>query len=121
MIDAVAMLKNVLNHNAWGDSKSQLGAVTILEAKCFGVPSIGPPIGGPIELLTNDYDGYCLDSRDVENVYRHIKKLSDDRNKLAEMRANAIESTRPFRSNVFEKNISTFLYDIKTDSRKYKK
>ena len=90
--------------------------LTILEAKCFGVPSIAPPIGGPTELITNDYDGYILDSRDVEIVYRHIKRLSEDRYKLAEMRTNAIKSMKPFRSEVFEKNIGMLLDDIKTQS-----
>lgn len=42
--------------------------LTILEALSFGVPCIVPPVGGPVELVSEDKEGYLIDSNRVEDI-----------------------------------------------------
>ena len=46
--------------------------LTLLEAMACGVPVIAPPIGGPVELVENNYNGFLVDSRDIEAVIEKI-------------------------------------------------
>ncbi|MEY8611544.1 glycosyltransferase family 4 protein [Parabacteroides segnis] len=46
--------------------------LTLLEAMSYGVPVISPPAGGPVELVENDYNGFLVDSRDIEAVIEKI-------------------------------------------------
>lgn len=46
--------------------------LTILEAMAYGIPSIVPNIGGPVELIKNGYNGYCVD---VENLNVLVDKI----------------------------------------------
>ena len=36
------------------------------------MPVISPPAGGPVELVENDYNGFLVDSRDIEAVIEKI-------------------------------------------------
>lgn len=42
--------------------------MTILEAMPFGIPAIVPNVGGPIEIVENGYNGYCVDVLDVDRI-----------------------------------------------------
>lgn len=46
--------------------------LTILEAMAYGLPVIAPPVGGPVELVDNDYNGFLVDSRDEETIVDKI-------------------------------------------------
>lgn len=46
--------------------------MTILEAMAYGIPSIVPNVGGPIELIEDGHNGYCVDVTDVELVASKI-------------------------------------------------
>ncbi len=47
--------------------------MTILEAMAYGIPAIVPNVGGPIEIVENRYNGYCIDVTDVDLVARTIE------------------------------------------------
>ena len=49
--------------------------MTILEAMAYGVPSIAPNIGGPIELIEDGYNGFCVDVTDAKVVAEKIKEV----------------------------------------------
>ena len=49
--------------------------MTILEAMAYGVPSIAPNIGGPIELIEDGYNGFCVDVTDTKVVAEKIKEV----------------------------------------------
>lgn len=53
--------------------------MTILEAMPYGVPAIVPNVGGPIELVIDTYNGYCVDVTDANNVSSAISKSFDVR------------------------------------------
>lgn len=48
--------------------------MTILEAMSYGIPSVVPNVGGPIELIKHDVSGYCVDVTDVRVVAEHVVK-----------------------------------------------
>jgi glycosyltransferase involved in cell wall biosynthesis len=52
--------------------------LTILEAMAFGVPVIAPPVGGPLELISDGFDGFLIDSRDGNAVAEKVQSLADD-------------------------------------------
>ena len=48
--------------------------MTILEAMAYGVPSIAPNIGGPIELIEDGYNGFCVDVTDARSLRKRLRK-----------------------------------------------
>ena len=68
--------------------------MTILEAMAYGIPAIVPNVGGPTELVTDGYNGYCIDVTDVDAVTKAIKKaLSEKYENLAQ---NSIKRLKAF-------------------------
>ena len=54
--------------------------MTVLEAMAYGIPSIVPNIGGPTELVQNDYNGYCVNVTNMELVRSTIRIALDENN-----------------------------------------
>lgn len=52
--------------------------LTILEAFAYGIPVIGPPEGGPTEIIRDGIDGFLISSLDVEMIASKILYLSQD-------------------------------------------
>lgn len=61
--------------------------MTILEAMPYGIPAIVPNIGGPIELVENGYNGYCVDVINLD-VLINIIHLSLDEDNYARLVKN---------------------------------
>src|SRR5690606_19093422 len=49
--------------------------MTVLEAMSFGIPIIAPPVGGPSELVSDGFNGFLIDSRNIELLYEKILEL----------------------------------------------
>lgn len=49
--------------------------MTILEAMAYGIPSIVPNVGGPIELVENGYNGYTIDVTNKDEIISKIKNI----------------------------------------------
>ena len=47
--------------------------MTILESMAYGVPSIAPNVGGPLELIENGVNGFCVDVTNLEKVAETIQ------------------------------------------------
>ena len=56
----------------------------------YGIPAIVPNIGGPIELIKNDYNGYCVDVTDLDELTRAIR-LTLDNDNYKRMSVNALK------------------------------
>lgn len=52
--------------------------LTLLEAMTYGVPVIAPPVGGPLEIVRDDEDGFLVDSRDGGALLKRVLQLADD-------------------------------------------
>lgn len=59
--------------------------LTLLEAMAYRIPVIGPPVGGPLELIENGYNGFCIDARDIVSLQDKISHIfkSDNYNKYS--------------------------------------
>lgn len=42
--------------------------MTALEAMSYGLPVIAPPVGRPVELVTDDFNGYRIGQRDLPSL-----------------------------------------------------
>lgn len=46
--------------------------LTLLEAMAYGIPVICPPVGGPVELVENGKNGFCVDPRNIDELIDKI-------------------------------------------------
>lgn len=52
--------------------------LTLLEAMAFGIPVIAPPVGGPLELVTEGQEGFLIDCRNGEALAEKVCQLADN-------------------------------------------
>jgi glycosyltransferase involved in cell wall biosynthesis len=83
--------------------------MTIIEAMCFGVPSIGPSSGGPCEIIRHGIDGYLVDSRNGEELYSIVERLILDREVLKKMKLSAKRRAKEYAPSEFRKQIKELL------------
>ena len=91
--------------------------LTILEAMTFGVPVIVPTVGGPIELVTNGREGFCIDSNDFNNLVEHILKISETPKLAKQLSLAASHRAKDFDRKTFEKRLTCILDEINKDWR----
>lgn len=96
-----SLLLNLSRKNEWIETFG----MTILEAMSFGIPCIVPNIGGPIELVDHNINGYCIDSNNVDEISNLILKLYNDQKLLYNLSEKARNKSRDFSNINFEKNI----------------
>jgi glycosyltransferase involved in cell wall biosynthesis len=68
---SASMLVNLSRPDMWVETFG----LTILEAMAFGVPVIAPPVGGPIDIVSDNIDGFLIDSRDIKKIVNSIVDL----------------------------------------------
>lgn len=51
--------------------------LTLLEAMAFGIPVIAPPVGGPLELVSEGREGFLIDCRNGEDLAEKVCLLAD--------------------------------------------
>ena len=83
--------------------------LTILEAINFGIPCIVPPVGGPIEIIDDGVNGYCISSYDVDIIASKIKELSRDSEKCEQLSKEAKIKSEFFSQKKFKNHILEFL------------
>ena len=83
--------------------------LTLLEALSFGIPVIAPPAGGPLELVTNDSEGYLIDSRDGDKLKEVILKLAADESLCQRFSEAARIKASQFSQDTFEKKLREIL------------
>lgn len=62
------LVLNLSNPSLWVETFG----LTLLEAMAYGLPVIAPPAGGPVELVKDGYNGFLVDSRNIEDVIEKI-------------------------------------------------
>lgn len=72
-----------------------------LEAMAFGKPVIANPVGGIIDVVINNHTGYVTDFNSVDDYYKSILELVNDKQKYEEMSKNCIKLIK---DNYSEKN-----------------
>lgn len=79
--------------------------LTLLEAMAFGVPVIAPPVGGPLELVTEGYEGFLIDCRNVDALEKKVLELADDEALCLNLSAGARNKAARFTPEAFEKGL----------------
>lgn len=79
--------------------------LTIIEAMAFGIPVIVPPVGGPVEIVTEGVEGYLISSYDIEKITERIFELSVDEAKCLNLSKHAKKRSTHFREESFNTNI----------------
>jgi len=79
--------------------------LTILEGLSFGVPCIVPPAGGPIELVSDDCEGYLMDSGRVEDIAAKLEFLKENSDVCYRLSAAAKVKSLSFSSEKFESGV----------------
>ena len=102
-----SLVLNLSHVDAWVETFG----LTILEAMAFGIPVIVPPVGGPAEIVTNGIEGYLMDSKNTNSIAKKIQELSIDKVSWARLSKNALECSRHYNQETFEKEIINVLHD----------
>jgi N-acetyl-alpha-D-glucosaminyl L-malate synthase BshA len=70
-------------------SESESFCLSILEAMCFGCPSVATAVGGVPEVIEDGESGVLLQEHDAEALARAVETLIRDQNRRVAMGANA--------------------------------
>lgn len=79
--------------------------MTILEAMCYGIPVIAPPVGGPAEIVSQGINGFSIDVRKEEELDATINKLFNDDQLRASLSLHARETASRFNTNDLQEEI----------------
>jgi glycosyltransferase involved in cell wall biosynthesis len=94
-----SILLNLSDVNLWVETFG----LTILEAMAYGLPAIVPPIGGVVELVDQDKNGYLIDSKNVNLISDKLNQLLNNNDLYQLMSKNAFEKSQSFNESYFEK------------------
>ncbi len=70
--------------------------MTLLEAMQYGIPSIGPAVGGPAEIIENDVNGYKIDQRQLTTISNKIKLIASNSALYQRLSNNAYNFAKRF-------------------------
>ena len=79
--------------------------MTLLEGMSYGIPSIVPPVGAPLELIREGKDGYHLDMRELEKIEAKIQELKDSPEIMQSLSQQASQRAKDFSIEVFQEQI----------------
>lgn len=83
--------------------------LSILEAMSYGIPSIVPPVGGPIELVEDGSNGFLVDSRDLEKLKKKVEILLNDKTLYQEYSKKALLKSKEFSNNRMIDEVEKFI------------
>lgn len=81
--------------------------MTILEAMCYGIPVIAPPVGGPTEIVESGTNGYTIDSRRNEDLDSTLNYLVSNSSLMLELSKNAKITAQKFSSFRLQTDINS--------------
>jgi glycosyltransferase involved in cell wall biosynthesis len=90
--------------------------LTILEAMAFGVPVIVPPVGGPVELVSDAVEGFVVDSRKTALLKKKILTLADNPDLCNSMSFSARKKSQNFSGESFATEIRKILLNLESVS-----
>ena len=87
--------------------------MTILEAMAFGIPVIVPPVGGPVELVTDGLEGFQVDSRNLSLLRNRVVQLCQDESKCMAMSQAGRARAAEFSFTRFAESITMALEQVR--------
>jgi len=95
------LVLNLSRPNEWIETFG----LTLVEALSLGIPVIAPSIGGPLEIVKHGYNGFLINSYDLDQIVKVIYSLEKNTPLYEKMSKNAIASTTMFSHSNFERNV----------------
>ena len=86
--------------------------LTLVEAMSFGVPVIAPPLGGPVDIVTHDYDGFLIDSRDLDAIADAVIELYQDEGRHRVMSQSAKAKAQGFSEVEFKARMARIIIPL---------
>ena len=99
------LLLNLSDQNLWVETFG----LTILEAMTYGIPSIVPKVGGPIELVSDNYNGYLVSSGELLILKNKINMLMKEEKLYQIFSNNAILRSKKFDNDLMMEEIDILL------------
>lgn len=87
------------------DKAVETFGLTAAEAMTAGLPVIVPTVGGIADLVTDGYNGFKLDVRNLSAISSKIKEILNDENLYMKLSAGALEKAREFQPHIFSSSI----------------
>lgn len=75
--------------------------MTLLEGMSYGLPVIGPPVGGPVELVKDGYNGYQVDQRNLPMLVQKLREMQELAGNYQLLSANARAFAKRFTERQF--------------------
>ncbi|MEL6253024.1 MAG: glycosyltransferase [Bacteroidota bacterium] len=79
--------------------------MTLLEGMSYGIPSIVPPVGAPLELIREGQEGYHLDMRELGKIEAKIQELKNSPEVMKSLSEQASQRAKDFSIDVFRNQI----------------
>jgi len=102
---AASLLLNLSRPDQWIETFG----LTLIEAMAHGVPVIAPPVGGPVEVVTDGQEGFLVDSRNSQLLQDRVHLLRGDRLLCLRMSQAARERASAFSSAAFSRSLRTVI------------
>ena len=79
--------------------------MTILEAMHYGIPTIVPPVGGPVELVESGKNGYLISSKFLDEIQLAIEQMAKQTHVYDSFVRGALVKSKQFSSRKFNDEI----------------
>lgn len=83
--------------------------MTLLEGMQYGLPVIGPPVGGPAEIIRDGCNGFQVDQRNFKTLVDKVNLLATDKLRYEQMAANATDFASNFNEEKFAEGVISAL------------
>ena len=80
--------------------------MTLLEGMCYGLPVIGPTVGGPVEVVKDGYNGFSIDSRSIDMVAQAVNRIYRDKELQLHLSQGAIKTSSNFDEKMLNQQIA---------------
>ncbi len=99
------MVLNLSHPDKWVETFG----LTALEAMCYGVPVIVPPVGGIAEVVQDGVNGYRIDVRDSNTIKSTIKRMKKTPKAYQRFSMNAKKRIKDFMPELMQMKIQKIL------------
>lgn len=83
--------------------------LTILEAMVYGVPAIVPDVGGPTELVENNYNGFTVNPHQLSVIKERIETLMTDDKLYQQLQERSLIKSQEFKEEIMINLIEKFI------------
>lgn len=96
-----SVVVNLSRPNEWVETFG----LTLIEGMSFGCPVIAPSVGGPTEIVINGWNGYMVNSCNINEIKNKIIEMFSSEDKYNFLSQNAFITSRKYTFRVFQENI----------------